>query len=220
MEWGPDMKKTVYLLALSALLLGGCSESDDSTMIASAADQTNDIPGYYDGYVLSPQVTDDRLLQETGQNKRDAKGEATVKAVNMDSETYKAGPVELIVAESKILQLEPDYSLIDFFHSYTHEQEFEVVKMFVEITNTSDEPIHFAPVALLETAEEELKLWEDDIYLEELNGELAPGETKTGNVGFIIEKGGIESINITTSDVFDSKDKQIAKAVEFNTQFE
>lgn len=189
-------------------------------MIASAADQTNDIPGYYDGYVLSPQVTDDRLLQETGQNKRDAKGEATVKAVNMDSETYKAGPVELIVAESKILQLEPDYSLIDFFHSYTHEQEFEVVKMFVEITNTSDEPIHFAPVALLETAEEELKLWEDDIYLEELNGELAPGETKTGNVGFIIEKGGIESINITTSDVFDSKDKQIAKAVEFNTQFE
>lgn len=220
MEWGTDMKKTVYLLALSALLLGGCSESDDSTMIASAADQTNDIPSYYDGYVLSPQVTDDRLLQETGQNKRDAKGEATVKAVNMDSETYKAGPVELIVAESKILQLEPDYSLIDFFHSYTHEQEFEVVKMFVEITNTSDEPIHFAPVALLETAEEELKLWEDDIYLEELNGELAPGETKTGNVGFIIEKGGIESINITTSDVFDSKDKQIAKAVEFNTQFE
>ena len=94
------------------------------------------------------------------------------------------------------------------------------MKMFVEITNTSDEPIHFAPVALLETAEEELKLWEDDIYLEELNGELAPGETKTGNVGFIIEKGGIESINITTSDVFDSKDKQIAKAVEFNTQFE
>jgi len=220
MEWGTDMKKTVYLLALSALLLGGCSESDDSTMIASAADQTNDIPGYYDGYVLSPQVTDDRLLQETGQNKRDAKGEATVKAVNMDSETYKAGPVELIVAESKILQLEPDYSLIDFFHSYTHEQEFEVMKMFVEITNTSGEPIHFAPVALLETAEEELKLWEDDIYLEELNGELAPGETKTGNVGFIIEKGGIESINITTSDVFDSKDKQIAKAVEFNTQFE
>ena len=214
------MKKTVYLLALSALLLGGCSESDDSTMIASAADQTNDIPGYYDGYVLSPQVTDDRLLQETGQNKRDAKGEATVKAVNMDSETYKAGPVELIVAESKILQLEPDYSLIDFFHSYTHEQEFEVVKMFVEITNTSDEPIHFAPVALLETAEEELKLWEDDIYLEELNGELAAGETKRGNIGFIIKEGGTDSIKITTSDVFDSTDKQIAEAVEFNTQFE
>lgn len=220
MEWGTDMKKTVYLLALSALLLGGCSESDDSTMIASAADQANDIPGYYENYVLSPQVTDDRLLQEAGQNSRDAKGEATVKAVNMDSETFKAGPVELVVAESKILQLEPDYSLIDFFHSYTHDQEFEVVKMFVEITNTSDEPIHFAPVALLETAEEELKLWEDDIYLEEMNGELAPGETKAGNIGFIIEEGGTESIKITTSDVFDSTDKQIAEAVEFNMQFE
>lgn len=220
MEWGTDMKKTVYLLALSALLLGGCSESDDSTMVASAADQTNDIPGYYDDYVLSPQVTDDRLLQEDGQNKRDAKGEATVKAVNMDSETYEVGPVELTVAEAKILQLEPDHSLIDFFHSYTHEQEFEVVKMFVEITNTSDEPIHFAPVALLETAEEELKLWEDDIYLEELNGELAAGETKRGNVGFIIEEGETDSIKTTTSNVFDSADKQIAEAMEFNTQFE
>ena len=220
MEWGTDMKKTVYLLALSALLLGGCSESDDSTMIASAADQTSDIPVYYEDYVLSPQVTDDRLLQKVGQNKRDAKGEATVKAVNMDSETFKAGPVELTVAESKILQLEPDYSLIDFFHSYTHDQEFEVVKMFVEITNTSDEPIHFAPVALLETAEEELKLWEDDIYLEELNGELAPGETKSGNIGFIIGESETDSVKITTSDVFDSTDKQIAEAVEFNMQFE
>ena len=92
------MKKTVYLIALSALLLGGCSDKDDSTMVASAAGQQNDIPGYYEDYVLSPQVTDDRTLQEAGQNKRDGKGEATVKTVNMDSETYKVGPVELTVA--------------------------------------------------------------------------------------------------------------------------
>lgn len=214
------MKKTVYLMGLSALLLGGCSEQGDSTMAASAADQQNEIPGYYEDYVLSPQVTDDRMLQDAGQNKRDAKGEATVKAVNMDSETVEVGPVELTLAESKILQLEPDYSLIDFFHSYTHDQKFEVVKMFVEITNTSDEPVHFGPVALLETANGETKLWEDDIYLEELNGELAAGETKRGNIGFIVEDGSFDSVTITTSDVFDSQDNKITEALEFSTRFE
>ncbi|WP_142830369.1 DUF4352 domain-containing protein [Planococcus soli] len=214
------MKKTLYLLALSALLLGGCSEQADSTVVASAASGQNDIPEYYEDYVLSPQVTDDRLLQEAGQKERDAKGEAAVKAVNMDEETYEVGPVELTVEESKILQLKPDYSLIDFFHSYTHDQEFEVVKMFVEITNTSDEPLHFAPVALLETAAEELKIWEDDIYLEELNGELAAGETKRGNIGFIVEEGSFDSMTITTSDVYDNEDNKIAEALEFDKAFE
>lgn len=213
------MKKIVYIMALSALVLGGCAEQADSTVVASAASGQTDIPEYYTDYVLSPQVTDDRLLQETGEHQRDAKGEATVKAVNMDKETYKVGPVELTVAESKILQLKPDYSLIDFFHSYTHDQEFEVVKMFVEITNTSDEPLHFAPVALLETAGEELKIWEDDIYLEELNGELAAGETKRGNIGFIVEDGSFDSMTVTTSDVYDSQDNKIAEALEFNKRF-
>ncbi|WP_298831451.1 hypothetical protein [uncultured Planococcus sp.] len=214
------MKKTVYLIGLSALLLGGCSEQADSTMAVSAAGQQNEIPGYYEDYVLSPQVTDDRMLQEAGQHKRDAKGEATVEAVNMDSETAEVGPVELTLAESKILQLKPDYSLIDFFHSYTHDQEFKVLKMFVEVTNTSDEPVYFAPVALMETAKGETKLWEDDIYLEELNGELAAGETKRGNIGFIVEDGSFDSASITTSDVFDSQDNKIAEALEFSTQFE
>ncbi|MBT2571017.1 hypothetical protein [Planococcus sp. ISL-110] len=213
------MKKAICLLALSAILLGGCTEKADSTVVASAAGQ-NDIPEYYADYVLSPQVTDDRMLQEAGQNQRDAKGEATAKAVNMDKETYDVGPVELTVAESKILQLKPDYSLIDFFHSYTHDQEFRVVKMFVEITNTSDKPLHFAPVALLETAADELKIWEDDIYLEELNGELAAGETKRGNIGFIVEGGSFDSMKITTSDVYDSQDNKIAEAMEFNKRFE
>lgn len=210
------MKKAVYAAALSAFLLGGCTEQADSTVVASAA---ADIPEYYVDYVLSPQVTDDRMLQEVGQDKRDAKGEAKVKAVNMDKQTYKAGPVELTIEEAKILQLKPDYSLIDFFHSYTHDQEFEVVKMFVEITNTSDEPLHFAPVALLKTAKEELKIWEDDIYLEELNGELAAGETKRGNVGFIVEDGSFDSVTITTSDVYDSQDRKLAEALEFKRSF-
>ncbi|TWT06321.1 hypothetical protein FQV26_00460 [Planococcus sp. CPCC 101016] len=214
------MKKTVYLFALSALLLSGCTEQTDSTVIASGATEQNDIPEYYEDYVLSPQVTDDRTLQEAGQSKQDAKGEATVKAVNMDSETYEVGPVELKVAESKTLQLRPDYSLIDFFHSYTHDQEFEIVKMFVEITNTSEEPVYFAPVALLDTDAGEMKLWEDDIYLEELNGELAAGETKQGNIGFIVENSDFDLVKITTSDVFDDQDIKIAEAGKFNIELE
>lgn len=214
------MKKTIYFLLFSATILGGCSEQDDSIAVDSTVAEKNEVPKYYEDYVLSPQVTDDRTLQEVGQNKRDAKGEAIVEAVNMTMETYDIGPVELTVAESKILEVKPDYSLIDFFHAYTHDQEFSVVKMFVEITNTSNEPVHFAPVALFETGEEELKLWEDDIYLESLNGELAPGETKQGNIGFIVEESDIDSITITTSDVFNSSEEKIAKALEFNTRFE
>lgn len=214
------MKKALCLLAFSTLLLGGCSEQDNSTVTASAAGMQNEIPAYYEDYVTSPQVTDDRVLQETGQHKRDAKGEATVTAANMDKETYEIGGVELTIAESKVLQFKPDYSLIDFFHSYTHDQEFEVVKMFVEITNTSNQPLHFAPVALLETDAEELKIWEDDIYLEELNGELAAGETKRGNIGFILEDGSFDSMTITTSDVYDSQDEKLTEALEFNRSFE
>ncbi|MGB6409393.1 MAG: hypothetical protein WBF39_18105 [Planococcus donghaensis] len=215
------MKKTIYVLLFSAAILGGCSEQNESIAVASTpVDEKEEVPEYYEGYVLSPQVPDDRTLQEVGQNKRDAKGEAIVEAVNMTVEDYEIGPIELMVKEAKILQVKPDYSLIDFFHSYTHEQEFKVVKMFVEITNTSNEPVHFAPTALLETDREELKLWEDDIYLESLNGELAPGETKRGNIGFIIEESDVDSVTITTSDVFNNGEEKIANALQFDTRFE
>ncbi|ANU14543.1 putative protein ydhF precursor [Planococcus halocryophilus Or1] len=214
------MKKAIYFLLFSAVILGGCSDPDDSIAVASTVAEESEVPKYYEDYVLSPQVTDDRKLQEVGQNKRDAKGEAIVEAINMTMETYGIGPVKLTVAESKILQVKPDYSLIDFFHAYTHDQEFSVVKMYVEITNTSNEPLHFAPVALFETDAEELKLWEDDIYLEGLTGEIAPGETKQGNIGFIVEESDIDSVTITTSAVFNKSEEKIAEALEFNTRFE
>lgn len=213
------MKKAIYLIIFSALILGGCSEKQGTVAVASAVDE-QEIPDYYEDYVLNPQVTDDRTLQNLGQSKRDAKGEAVVKAVNMNSKAYEIGPVQLTVKESKILQLKPDYSLIDFYHSYTHEQEFTLVKMFVEISNLSDEDVNFAPVALLETDKEELKLWEDDIYLEELTGTLIAGETKRGNVGFIIEESKVDSIEVTTSDVFSSHGEQLEKAKNFTTQFD
>src|SRR5690606_6155838 len=131
-------------------------------------------PDYTEQYVLSPQVSDDCRLQEPGQKVRDAKGGLELLAADMEARTVKVGEVELTIHETKLLHYTPDYSLIDFYHSYTHDQEFELAKFFVEINNTSSEEVNFAPVALVETESGEVKTWEDDVYLESLNEGLKP----------------------------------------------
>lgn len=209
------MKNAVYLLMLSVLLLGGCSGQNES----SASAETTEMPDYYEEYVKNPQVTDDRTLQEEGEEIKDHRGEAKLLAKGTDSGTYDIGNIELTVRETKVLHFKPDYSLIDFYHSYTHETEFEIVKMFVEIHNNSDEALQFGPIAMLETDIGEKKLWEDDIYLEELNGEIAPGGTKKGNIGFIVENPDFNSLKITTSDVFDTEQEKQADAAEFEVHF-
>lgn len=219
------MKSTICLYVVSVLLLAGCSDQAEpadkiESVHAVATKHSSEIPAYYEDYILNPQVTDDRSLLEEGQTSRDNKGEVTLKAVNTDdSQTYEIGPIEMTVREAKVFHFKPDYSLIDFFHSYTHEPEFHVAKLFVEIKNTSDKPLKFAPVSLLNTSADEMKLWEDDIYLEELNGEMAAGETKKGNLGFIIENPEIDSLTITTSDVFEEGEKKIQNAKEIELQF-
>lgn len=67
--------------------------------------------------------------------------------------------------------------------------------------------MNFAPAAFLETSEGEQITWEKDMYLDGLNEEIGPNETKAGNVGFIIEKSELNSIEITTSDVFSGENK-------------
>lgn len=216
------MKKIGYLWLASIILLTGCSEQTQPD-VAEAAEQETETPAiapaYYENYVQNPQAVDDRLLQEKGQTVRDGKGEGELKKVNMETQTFSIGEIELTIREAKVLHMKPDYSLIDFYHSYTHDAEFDTVKVFVEIENTSDKPIHFAPVALLETDTKELKTWEDDIYLEELNGEIGAGETKKGNIGFILEKSDIESLAITTSDVFDKEEKKLSNAEKIELDF-
>lgn len=200
------MKQVIYLCLL-LITLTGCSFNDEKS-VAAKTSANNTIPSYYDDYILNPQVSDDRLLQEVGQFSRDNRGELTVKATEHDSHTYKIGDsIELTIREAKILHFKPDYSLIDFYHSYTHDQEFDFVKLFVEIKNTSNQPLKFAPIATMNTNMDELKTWEDDIYLEELNREIAANGTKKGNLGFIIEKSNVDSIEIMTSDVFNKKDE-------------
>lgn len=200
--------RLAWLLVPLALLWGCQNETAQGTATAASLAEA---PDYTEQYVLSPQVSDDRRLQEPGQKVRDAKGGLELLAADMEARTVKVGEVELTIHETKLLHYTPDYSLIDFYHSYTHDQEFELAKFFVEINNTSSEEVNFAPVALVETESGEVKTWEDDVYLESLNEGLKPGEIKSGNVGFIVEDGAQE-LKLTTSKLFAADGELLAPA--------
>ena len=203
------LKKYLGLLTLlTLLLLFGCSNDVSNSEIPEKEKQQKS--EYLNDYASNPQVTDDRTLLEIGQSVSDEKGEATLKAVNPVNETYEIGPIRLSVKDMKLIHLIPDYSLIDYFHVLTHDKEFDFVKVFVEIENTSDEKINFAPIALIETSSGEKLDWGKDIYLEGLNGEIDGNSTKKGNLGFIIDSSkDLEWIELTTSDVFDKAENKI-----------
>ncbi|WP_211655616.1 DUF4352 domain-containing protein [Planococcus alpniumensis] len=200
--------RLAWLLVPLALLWGCQNETAQGTATAASLAEA---PAYTEQYVLSPQVSDDRRLQEPGQQVRDVKGGLELLAANMEPQTMQIGDIELTIHETKLLHYTPDYSLIDFYHSYTHDQEFELAKFFVEINNGASEKVNFAPVALIETESGEVKTWEDDVYLESLNEGLKPGEVKSGNVGFIV-KGGAQEIKLTTSKLFAADGELLAPA--------
>ncbi|MEK1831561.1 hypothetical protein AAAC51_29805 [Priestia megaterium] len=192
-------------------------QKDDEMEQRTKQQQTTDIS---DEYQPNSQVTDDRSLLKVGQSYTDDKGEATLKVIKKINKTYKVGSIELTVREAKLIHLRPDYSMIDYFHVLTHDEEFDFVKVSVEIKNKSSEKVSFAPIALLKTNTGETFDWQKDIYLEELNGEIEGNATKFGNLGFIVNATGnhahkeehkeardIKWIEITTSDVFDKNEK-------------
>ncbi|MGG4491129.1 DUF4352 domain-containing protein [Metabacillus idriensis] len=222
------MKQLWMLLSLT-LILSACSAQASSTPedeakekkekvseTASAKQTSNDV------YVPNPQITDDRKLLEVGQSYTDDKGAAELKAIKNVNKTYKVGDVELLVRDVKIIEHTPAYSMIDFFHTFTHEETFDIVKANIEIKNTSDQPVYFSPIAVLETNTGEHKDWESDIYLEELNGELAANSSKKGNVGFILNHSDkeVKSIKVLTSDLLNDKKKAAAEAQELTIEFE
>jgi hypothetical protein len=255
------MKQTLSMMFLIMLLVGCSSnpspENNETTKksetqtennVNEKNDETNQeqIESKMDEYQPNPQVTDDSSLQKIGQSYENEKGEATLKAIKNINKTYEVGPIELTVREMKLINLRPDYSMIDYFHVLTHEEQFDFVKVFVEIKNTSSEKVNFAPIALLKTNTGETFDWEKDIYLEELNGEIKGNATKLGNLGFIVnvtddhahkeehreETGGqsheeehsdeaknIEWIEITTSDVFDQDKKKISESQKIKIEF-
>lgn len=209
------MGKIFTLILCLSLLLVGCSNG------ATEPVKKENIPtDYLSEYNSNPQVTDDRTLIEVDQSVSDEKGQATLKAINYVDTKHEIGPVHLRIKDLKLIHLKPDYSLIDYFHVLTHDEEFDFVKMFVEIENTSPENVNFAPIALVETNTGEKFDWEKDIYLEELNGELKGKASKKGNLGFIVEKSDdLKWIEITTSDVFDQDGKLIHASQKIKIEF-
>jgi len=245
------MKEALSILFIIMLLVGCSSNSDpksneksieNETQIENSVvkkddemeqrtkqQQTTDIS---DEYQPNSQVTDDRSLLKVGQSYTDDKGEATLKVIKKINKTYKVGSIELTVREAKLIHLRPDYSMIDYFHVLTHDEEFDFVKVSVEIKNKSSEKVSFAPIALLKTNTGETFDWQKDIYLEELNGEIEGNATKFGNLGFIVNATGnhthkeehkeardIKWIEITTSDVFDKNEKKISEAQKIKIEF-
>lgn len=250
------MKQTLSILFLIMLLVGCSSntspenneknaanenptennvnEKNDETKQQKNQEQTE---SKIDEYQPNPQVTDDRSLQKVGQTYADGKGESTLKAIKNVNKTFEVGSIELTIREMKLIHLRPDYGMIDYFHVLTHDEEFDFVKVFVEVKNKSSEKVNFAPVALLKTNTGETFDWQKDIYLEKLNGEIEGNATKFGNLGFIVNAAGghahkgehnesnpkeaknIKWIEITTSDVFDKNEKKISEAQKIKIEF-
>ena len=209
------MRKTIAFILFLSLFIVGCSND-----AAEPVKKENMPTDYLSDYYSNPQVTDDRSLIEVDQTVSDEKGEATLKAINYLNSSHEIGPVQLRIKDMKLIHLKPDYSLIDYFHVLTHDEEFDFIKIFVDIENTSSENVNFAPIALIETSSGEKFDWEKDIYLEELNGELEGEASKKGNLGFIVEKSDdLKWIEITTSDVFDQDGEKVHASQKIKIEF-
>jgi hypothetical protein len=233
------MKKLFLLTSLMMVILVGCDQLNDNGNKSSESgtqqqtkneltdestkDTKQDKPTKKTNeYTSNPMVTDDRNLQKPGDFYVDEKGEATLKKMKMVNKTYSVGPIQLTVKDVKVIHLVPDYSLIDYFHALTHEEEFDFIKVFVEIKNTSSQKVNFAPVALFESSTGEKYDWEKDIYLENLNGEIEGNSKKQGNLGFILKEPNgedVQWVKLVTSDVVDPNKKIISKSKEIRLEF-
>lgn len=210
------MKKYLQLM-LAVTMLTGCSFAEAETNKESKSAETvveKPIKKNTDVYVSNPQVTDDRNLKKAGDSLTDEKGELTLKAVKEVNKTFKLEGIEYTVKDVKLLHFVPDYSLIDFFHPYTHDEEFDFVKIGVEVKNISQENYYFGPVAMVNINDSIHKTWEDDFYLEELHGEVLAGQEKLGNLGFIVDElENLEKVEILSGDLVDKDKKKIGEPV-------
>ncbi|MBM7694085.1 hypothetical protein JOC77_003529 [Peribacillus deserti] len=228
------MKKIIPLLLITALLSACSSEQISNPSAAKAKEkqeqtaqeapskEKNRAKSLSDIYVPNPQVTDDTKLLKAGQAIEDEKGEMTLKGINSLNKTINLGSVDMKIKNVKLIHNRPTYSLMDYFHAYTeHYEDFQFVKVEVELVNKTEKTVHFGPVAHINTSNGEKKVFEDDFYIEYLGGKIEPKGSKQGALGFIVEKSspGLNWIDITTSDVLDEKQKTISKAKNIRIDF-
>ncbi|MBT2639551.1 DUF4352 domain-containing protein [Bacillus sp. ISL-39] len=217
------MKKYLQLM-LAVSLLTGCSfaqadSNEELNPVETIAEKP--IKKRTEVYVPNPQVTDDRELKKAGDYLIDDKGELTLKAVKEVNKTFNLNGIEYKIKDIKLMHFIPDYSLIDFFHAYTHHEEFDFIKIGVEVKNHSNESYHFGPVAMVNINDRIHKTWEDDFYLEELHGEILSGQTKQGNLGFIVEElENLDKVEILSGDLADKDKKKIGEPINLVVTFD
>lgn len=166
-------------------------------------------------YVPNPQVSDDTKLLNVGQTIKDSKGTVNLKGIASLNKIYTIGPVEMKIKNVKLIHNLPSYSLMDYFHYYTENyEEFDFIKVEVELINKTDQTVHFGPIAHLNTSNGEIRNFEDDFYIEYMGGEIEPNGSKQGTLGFIVEKStpDLKWVEIQTSDVLDKNNKEIGKS--------
>ncbi|SEA02003.1 hypothetical protein SAMN05421743_102230 [Thalassobacillus cyri] len=218
--------KHLIMLVFSLILLAGCSTYGNNTEShAETKDSTApfEIPEKKK-YSNNPQASDDRELKQAGDHIEDENGQLALETIKEGHTVEEIGPVQLVIEDIKVLNYSPSPDLIDYFHAFSdNEANFNYIKFTVAVKNTSDQPINFAPVDLLETNAGEKKDFDDDFYLEKLYGKYESGEVKFGNMGFVLNDTKVDelkSITITTSDVMDESQGTIAEAKEFEIGLE
>ncbi|KPB04055.1 DUF4352 domain-containing protein [Bacillus sp. CHD6a] len=223
--------KRYFIIGIAALLLSGCSventgkENNTSEAVSASENETKteSTDTTSQTFQDSPQAPDDSNLTEVGKTLEDADGIITLNQYANLNETKQIGDITMTIADVKVMNLRPSPDLVDYFHGFTHQEvEFPYVRVNVKVKNNSKETLNFAPVAKLTTDQGETVTWEDDFYLEKLNGELKPGEEKVGSLAFIIDESTpeeLKSLSIQTSEVFDDKEKKVGKTEEFQIGF-
>jgi len=211
-------------LTLTTALLAGCTanSSNNPASEVHAETQANEKSTEILSFKDSPQAPDDRELTIKDSQFQDEDGSITLKQFAQVHEEKQTGDISMTISDVKVMQYKPSPDLIDFFHGFTHEEtEFPYVRVNVVVKNNGDKPMHIAPVSEITTNQGETVTWEDDFYLEKLNGELKPGEEKVGSLGFILETDpeALESLTISSSEVLNGKKGKVADGVEFEVRF-
>lgn len=208
------------MLILSAALVIGCASEADKKKESHTNHQQNESnrsesenQTEKQTYTDSSQASDDTNLTKINKKVEDQDGSITLKKYAKVNKQLQSDSIALTIDEVKVLHYAPSVDLIDFFHGYTKQDEFPYVRVNVKIVNKGKESVHFNPIAQIETDQGETVTWKEDFYLEQLNGEIKPGDEKMGSLGFILNKTNIENlktITITSSEVVDDQEKTIS----------
>lgn len=170
---------------------------------------------YLKEYVDNPHMTSDAKLINIEDKNTSNKGTVKLVQANFKETTLRVGPMKLTFHDVKELLVEPDVSTLDSFAPLTHDKKFHLLKTFVTVENTSKNSLQFNPAVAASTSTHESWTWEQEVYLDELNGLYEPGQIKRGNIGFILQKNAPPTtFTLLTSDVFDLEQEVLATGKE------